>query len=258
MAASETLKVLRAAVQLGEFTQPELAVVSGASYEMVKKVLRAERDERTVEQLDRTVGGTKGRPRVMWRVIDRAAIQARLDSSRRDAEGDAEAWSTPGEVPLMYSPLDTALSAAEDRLVFALRARNQEDCAGFARDALAELGPYGDELKADDRGRRQGQKRNLPLPVGRADVTAAMAGYLASAEARGPLWRQAFDAIRAFDNAPQAWLHKLFLVALVDMADRRAPRTGPLAAPVGDVGSWPEGDDAHAGALQGVERYGGG
>ena len=72
MAASATLKVLRAAVRLGEFTQPELAAVSGASYETVKKVLRTERDERTVEQLDQTVGGTRGRPRVVWRVVDRA------------------------------------------------------------------------------------------------------------------------------------------------------------------------------------------
>jgi len=224
MAASATLKVLRAAVRLGEFTQPELAAVSGTSYETVKKVLRAERDDRTVEQLDRTIGGARGRPRVVWRVVDRAAIEARLDASRREAEDIAETLSTPGEVPLMYSPLDAALSAAEDRLVYALMAGDRRDAAGFARDALAEIEPFGDDLKADDGGRSGRRKRNVRIPVGRAEVIRALAACLAGAEARegqGPSWWEAYDAIHAFDHAPQAALHKVFLTGLVDLVDQR-------------------------------------
>jgi hypothetical protein len=225
MAASATLKVLRAAIGLGEFTQPELAAISGASYETVKKVLRAERDDRTVEQLDQTIGGAKGRPRVVWRVIDRAAIEARLDAGRREAEDIAETLSTSGEVPPMYSPLDAALSAAEDRLVLALKAGEPGDAASFARDALAELEPFREDLKADDGGRSGRRKRNVGIPVGRAEVVRALAACLAGDDNRGTQgasWWGAYDAIHAFDHAPQAALHKTYLTGLVDLVDHRA------------------------------------
>lgn len=221
MAADETLKVLRTAIQLEVFTQPILTMNSEVSYETVKRVLRAEQDRGTVEQLDETVSSAKRQP-PEWRVTDRVAIQARLDSSRDETGGGAETSSTPGEVSIMYSPLEAALSAAEDRLVFALHAGDPGDAAGFAGDALAELEPFREDLKTDDRDRRIGRKRNLPTPVGRADVVYGIAAYLVSTEVRGPLWGQAFDAVRTFDNAPQAGLHKMFLAALIELADQRA------------------------------------
>ena len=129
----------------------------------------------------------------------------------------------------MHSPhVEAALSAAEDRLVFALNTADGRDAAGFARDALAEIEDYEDELSIDDRGSGDPPPpqphRNVPVRVGRAEVIRAMSDYLTSDErlgVQGPLWRRAFDSVGAFDHSRQAGLHKFFLVSLVDHARRQ-------------------------------------
>jgi hypothetical protein len=237
MAIRETLKVLRAAAQLDEFTQPELAAISGASYEMVKKVLRAERAKGTVVQLDRTASSSPGRPPVLWRVADRAAIERAIDAHRTEAEGVAETLSRPGEVPHVHSSqLDAALAAAEDRLVFALSSDDRSDAAGFARDAVATIEehekelPLDDDTGADQAGPQPKLRRNVPIRLGRARVIRAICEYLMSDEdlgVQGLLWCRAFDAVASFDHARQAGLHKLFMSSLVDLATERRARSGP-------------------------------
>jgi hypothetical protein len=227
--AAQTLRVLRHALELERFTAPELATVSGASYETVKKVLRAERDSTIVQTGEKATSGL-GRPAEIWQVSDARAIAVRLEDVREQVQklgAAAERRSDP----------DALLATAEDNVLFALDAGDDTDSRLSAAQALAALEESQVDWSTvpsqeDILPGLPARTRNLSSPVGRGWVLGTLAHYLASDETTGfagPLWRRAFAALAAVDDPTQDALHKRFLVELVRHADAKvnAPRSVP-------------------------------
>jgi len=234
----ESLRVLRIALELEEFTKPELAALSGVSYETVKKVLGQERG-RTLDKTGDTVKPPTGRPSEVWRVINRDGILHRLGRSRDGAKEIVDLIDNPLRI---LDPTESALANAEDLIIFALNAGEPGDLDDFARRAHGEVTqmfePRLFDLPTDgDFDPPFAEKRNVPLQLGRAQIVHAYSEYLLSTEAQGtngPLWRRAFHRLASFDNPEQAALHKLLMSGLVTMAIERAQGGDQASAPTAD------------------------
>jgi hypothetical protein len=209
--AAQTLRVLRCAVELGEFTKTELADQADVSYETVKRVLRNEAGA-TIARTEQTSTGGVGRPATIWAVIDSDAIAERLRLAAQEVEPSAE-----DRAPTRT--LDDDLALAEDYVVLALEADIESDARDYARRALAALGdarPAGEQTPG----------RNLPVREARSLIVVALAEYVLGDETAGVAgesWRRAFSAIEAVDLPEEAAMHKRFLIDLVYLATQRAP-----------------------------------
>jgi hypothetical protein len=233
--AAQTLRVLRHALELEQFTAPELATVSGASYETVKKVLRTEKDSTIVQTGEKASSGP-GRPAEIWQVSDARAIAVRLEDVRDQVQELGAAASERRTDP------EALLASAEDNILFALHSDDETDSRRNAAQALAALEDSQVDWatvpsEEDILPGLPARTRNLSSPVGRGWVLGTLAHYLASDESTGlagPLWRRAFAALAAVDDPTQDALHKRFLVELVRHVDARA-NAAPFPHPTGAV-----------------------
>jgi hypothetical protein len=230
---TQTLRALWHAVELQYFTAPQLAAVSGTSYETVKKVLRTE-DGRTIVRTGKRSTSALGRPADIWEVSDAAAIRERFEGVRDQLE-ELRAIGIAGEAEATEAEVDsdTALATAEDQVLFAFQA-DDRDSQRLASEALATLQTarvhWTDLFSFEDiLPGFPVQSRNLPSRIARGWVLGTIARYLASDECTGfsgPLWRGAFAAVAAVDDPAQDALHKRFLVELVRHAESKATTLG--------------------------------
>jgi len=235
--SSQTLRVLRTALQLATFTMAQLADASGVSYETVKRVLN--RDEmfgRTGERVSSRVG----RPAELWEVRDEEAIRRRLHQVSEALEAGGAPVETERDRVADETPAERRLAAAEDALLFALRAEEETDVVDFSQQALEELRSADIAFEAPSVDPSDPwARRNLPTSAARAWVVTEVAGYLTSGEANGlagPLWRRAVSAIAAVESSETSALHMRFLVGLLRTADARAkPQRHLSAAPFEDL-----------------------
>ncbi len=232
--ATQTLRVLRFALELEAFTMPQLVSCSGVSYETVKRVLRAEEGRLVGRTGDKASRGV-GRPADVWTVIAVAAIEARLEAAQ-------EVLSAAEKQAAVAEPAtagDSYLAHAEDQLAFALRAGDPDDAAAFAAKAIgaledaniepAPMEPALGSLRAI---------RNVPKRQARASIIDAMSKYILSNEAKGldgPMWRRAFRALATAELPHQVALHRRFMVDLVRLADERLSAHQTATLPQADL-----------------------
>jgi hypothetical protein len=209
-------RVLRKALELVSFSLPQLAMYSGASYEVVREIVEREAGE-TIERSDIDTADVLAPGAEVWVVTGARALEERLGESA--AEG----------APAPRIRVESPLAAAEDDLLFALASEHPEDAFALARDALARL--EGTPLAADSRREPEAAsaplvtKRNLKAESARAWAVRALAEYLMSDETAalmGSKWRHAFRSLAAVDLPDQAALQKRLVVELVRIADERA------------------------------------
>jgi hypothetical protein len=233
---TQTLRVLRFALELEAFTMPQLASEAGVGYETVKRVLRAEEGHTVRRTGDKTVQAI-GRPAEVWALIDAAPIEARV-AAAQEALSALEADTFVASEDREIAPADLYLAHAEDELVFALRADDPDDAAVFAAQALATLDEAG--IMPPESGDPLStsatlvDKWNLSTREARARIVKSVAEYVRSNEAQGlagPLWRQAFRALASVELADQAALQRRFLVDLVRLADEHTHRIEALPHP---------------------------
>jgi hypothetical protein len=221
----DSLRILRSALDLQEFTKPELAAMSGASYESVKKVLGQERG-RTVDKTGDTVKSPTGRPSDVWHVTDPRGIQARIERSR---DGAREIMELANATLREATASESALCNAEDLMAFAMSASEPDDVQDLACRARDEAtraleGTPLERVPDIPTNVPFGKKRNVPLHEGRAQIIHALSDYMVSDEAQGThgrLWRRAFGCLASFDSPDQAELHKVFMVGLMNLAHQR-------------------------------------